>query len=151
MRRVVVTGLGAVTPLGVGMFLFCLISPLDRDDVQHHHFPDISWSAISFLPGSYNLYISLGDSYSGFLLATNQTRPANFFSSRSQGIQRTWTRLLAGESGIVSTRHLGEEFTRLPSQVAGLVPLGKLADGGWDASEHVSKDVSAYEVSLLLL
>jgi hypothetical protein len=62
---------------------------------------------------------------------------------KTQGIQRTWTRLLAGESGIVSTRHLGEEFTRLPSQVAGLVPLGKLVDGGWDASEHVSKDVSS--------
>jgi hypothetical protein len=58
------------------------------------------------------------------------------------GIQRTWTRLLAGESGIVSTRHLGEEFTRIPSQVVGLVPLGKLADGGWDASEHVSREVS---------
>ena len=68
--------------------------------------------------------------------------PADF-SCQNQGIQRTWTRLLAGESGIVSTRHLGEEFTRLPSQVAGLVPLGKLADGGWDASEHVSKDVSS--------
>lgn len=60
------------------------------------------------------------------------------------GIQRTWTRLLAGESGIVSTRHLGEEFTRLPSQVAGLVPLGKLVDGGWDAAEHVSREVSCF-------
>lgn len=60
------------------------------------------------------------------------------------GVQRTWTRLLAGESGVVSTRPLGEEFRRLPSQVAGLVPLGKLKDGCWDASEHVSKDVSTF-------
>ena len=58
------------------------------------------------------------------------------------GVRRTWTRLLAGECGVVSTRSLGDEFARLPSQVAGLVPIGKLEDGGWDAAEHVTKDVS---------
>jgi hypothetical protein len=62
----------------------------------------------------------------------------------TQGIQRTWKRLLAGDSGIGSTRHLGEEYTRLPSQVAGLVPLGNLVDGGWDAAEHVSREVSCF-------
>ncbi|KAL2414893.1 3-oxoacyl-[acyl-carrier-protein] synthase, mitochondrial [Exophiala dermatitidis] len=92
MRRVVVTGLGAVTPLGVG-------------------------------------------------------------------IRRTWQRLLNGDCGIVSTRHLGPEFSALPSQVAGLVPVpasspettsdshtdrsGQKANesdfnGVWRATDHVS-------------
>ncbi|KAL2428499.1 3-oxoacyl-[acyl-carrier-protein] synthase, mitochondrial [Exophiala dermatitidis] len=95
MRRVVVTGLGAVTPLGVG-------------------------------------------------------------------IRRTWQRLLNGDCGIVSTRHLGPEFSALPSQVAGLVPVPAPAssnsssdvnsnadrsgqkstlsnsDGVWKATDHVS-------------
>jgi 3-oxoacyl-[acyl-carrier-protein] synthase II len=69
MRRVVVTGLGAITPLGVG-------------------------------------------------------------------VRQTWTRLLTGHCGIVSTRPLGSEFAALPSQVAGLVPR----DGAysWKAAELVS-------------
>ena len=78
MRRVVVTGLGAVTPLGVG-------------------------------------------------------------------VKRIWSRLLDGHCGITSTRHLGDEFKALPSQVAGLVPVstfgaeGKaLEEGLWQAEDHVS-------------
>ncbi|KAJ9614129.1 Mitochondrial beta-keto-acyl synthase [Cladophialophora chaetospira] len=79
MRRVVVTGLGAITPLGVG-------------------------------------------------------------------VKRTWSRLLNGDCGIVSTRHLGDEFKALPSQVAGLVPVPKHKPGGrttdeeslWRAEDHVS-------------
>ncbi|KAI1625106.1 3-oxoacyl-synthase II [Exophiala viscosa] len=71
MRRVVVTGLGAVTPLGVG-------------------------------------------------------------------VRRTWQRLLNGDCGIVSTRHLGGEFTNIPSQVAGLVPVLPDQDGSWKATDHVT-------------
>lgn len=71
MRRVVVTGLGAITPLGVG-------------------------------------------------------------------IKPTWSRLLQSHCGIVSTRSLGPAFAALPSQVAGLIPQGKLSDGAWDATEHCS-------------
>ncbi|OAL38483.1 beta-ketoacyl-acyl-carrier-protein synthase II [Fonsecaea nubica] len=75
MRRVVVTGLGAVTPLGVG-------------------------------------------------------------------VNRTWSRILQGHCGIVSTRHLGEEFKALPSQVAGLVPVprsdSKVEEGVWRAQDHVT-------------
>ncbi|KAG0647666.1 Fatty-acid synthase [Hyphodiscus hymeniophilus] len=74
MRRVVVTGLGAITPLGVG-------------------------------------------------------------------IQRTWSRLLASECGIVSTSSL-EPSTRwreLPSQVAGLVPLGSHEEGKWQASDWLKR------------
>jgi len=74
MRRVVVTGLGAITPLGVG-------------------------------------------------------------------IRRTWSRLLASECGIVSTSHL-EPSTRwreLPSQVAGIVPMGSKEEGKWQASDWLRK------------
>ncbi|KAK5050603.1 hypothetical protein LTR84_003885 [Exophiala bonariae] len=72
MRRVVVTGLGAVTPLGVG-------------------------------------------------------------------IRTTWTRVLKGKCGIVSTKHLGPEFAALPSQVAGIVPVSSGEDAGaWVAKDHVS-------------
>ncbi|KIX03768.1 beta-ketoacyl-acyl-carrier-protein synthase II [Rhinocladiella mackenziei CBS 650.93] len=71
MRRVVVTGLGAVTPLGVG-------------------------------------------------------------------VRRTWNRLLHGDCGIVSTRPLGDEFTAIPSQIAGLVPVGSGVEGAWKATDHVT-------------
>ena len=71
MRRVVVTGLGAITPLGVG-------------------------------------------------------------------IRRTWSRLLAGDSGIVSLKDLQPEgrWKGLTSTVAGVVPEGQgPLEGRWDASE----------------
>ena len=73
MRRVVVTGLGAITPLGVG-------------------------------------------------------------------IRRSWTRLLAGHSGIVSVkdRKPADRWGELTSTVAGIVPEGKAAEGGWHASEWLT-------------
>lgn len=55
-----------------------------------------------------------------------------------KGVRRTWQRLIAGECGIQSTRPLGPEYAALPSQVAGLVPLGDKSSGGWTAKEHVS-------------
>ncbi|KAF7543056.1 hypothetical protein G7Z17_g11053 [Cylindrodendrum hubeiense] len=72
MRRVVVTGLGAITPLGVG-------------------------------------------------------------------VRRTWTRLLAGDSGIVSVAHLEPQarWRELTSTVAGLVPSGE-GEGQWTASDWLS-------------
>lgn len=79
MRRVVVTGLGAITPLGVG-------------------------------------------------------------------IKETWSRLLQSHSGIVSTSSLSPPsslsataYTDLPSQVAGIVPLGSKKEGGWDAGEWLDQ------------
>lgn len=70
MRRVVVTGLGAITPLGVG-------------------------------------------------------------------VRRTWTKLIAGDSGIVSTKGLqpAARWDELTSTVAGLVPQGKGVEGQWHASD----------------
>ncbi|CAM1505396.1 Fc.00g110330.m01.CDS01 [Cosmosporella sp. VM-42] len=72
MRRVVVTGLGAITPLGVG-------------------------------------------------------------------IRRTWTRLLAGDSGIVSVTDLEPQarWRELTSTVAGLIPNGE-GEGRWRASDWLN-------------
>ncbi|KAF2027997.1 3-oxoacyl-synthase-like protein [Setomelanomma holmii] len=70
MRRVVVTGLGLVTPLGIG------------------------------------------------------------------SVRRTWTRLLDGHCGIVSIQNRSPDFATLPSQIAGLVPEGRRADGQWHAKEY---------------
>ncbi|CAI6088905.1 unnamed protein product [Clonostachys chloroleuca] len=70
MRRVVVTGLGAVTPLGVG-------------------------------------------------------------------IRRTWTRLLAGDSGLVSVRGLNpaDQWREQTSTVAGLIPSGPRQDDCWNPTD----------------
>ncbi|RAK75155.1 putative beta-ketoacyl synthase (Cem1) [Aspergillus fijiensis CBS 313.89] len=73
MRRVVVTGLGAVTPLGVG-------------------------------------------------------------------IRRTWKRLLDGHCGIVNVVHRDARFKDVPCQVAAVVPQGARGEGGWTASEWLSRD-----------
>lgn len=51
------------------------------------------------------------------------------------GIKNTWGRLLDGESGIVSTLHLGSRFDTLPSRVAGLVPPGRREDGCWQSKD----------------
>ncbi|KAJ5745693.1 hypothetical protein N7520_010875 [Penicillium odoratum] len=72
MRRVVVTGLGAVTPLGVGF-------------------------------------------------------------------RRTWKRLLDGHCGIVNVNHRDERFAEQPCQIAAVVPEGSREDGGWTASEWLSR------------
>jgi 3-oxoacyl-[acyl-carrier-protein] synthase II len=57
------------------------------------------------------------------------------------GIQRTWTRLLASECGIVSTTHLepSAQWRELPSQVAGIVPAGSNKEGKWQASDWLEK------------
>ncbi|KAF2497509.1 ketoacyl synthase domain-containing protein [Lophium mytilinum] len=51
------------------------------------------------------------------------------------GVRRTWTRLLTGDSGIVSIAARSPQFAALPSQVAGIVAEGARADGGWNAKE----------------
>jgi 3-oxoacyl-[acyl-carrier-protein] synthase II len=54
------------------------------------------------------------------------------------GIRKSWSRLLAGHTGITSLRSR-PEFRAIPSQVAGLVPRGSRADGGWDPREWLDK------------
>lgn len=51
------------------------------------------------------------------------------------GVKKTWQRLLDSSCGIVSTSSLGPAFETLPSRIAGLVPLGNLADGRWQAKD----------------
>jgi hypothetical protein len=57
------------------------------------------------------------------------------------GIRRTWKRLLDGHCGIVNVNHRDSRFADLPCQIAALVPNGKRKDGGWTASEWLSRDV----------
>lgn len=51
------------------------------------------------------------------------------------GVERTWARLLAGESGIRAIDRF--DVADLPSRIAGLLPEGPYADGGFDADEWV--------------
>ncbi|KAF2675553.1 3-oxoacyl-synthase 2 [Microthyrium microscopicum] len=52
------------------------------------------------------------------------------------GAKQSWTRLINGQSGIVS---LGDRFNAIPSRVAGLVPQGAKSDGKWNAEERLDK------------
>jgi 3-oxoacyl-[acyl-carrier-protein] synthase II len=92
MRRVVVTGLGAVTPLGVGSCFFT----------------------------------------SGIL---------KLIDGLVTGFRISWNRLLAGKSGITSLRSRAKEFEGIPCQVAGLVPHGGNATGGWNPEEWLDRGV----------
>ncbi|RMJ20952.1 3-oxoacyl- acyl-carrier-protein -synthase [Aspergillus sp. HF37] len=56
------------------------------------------------------------------------------------GFRRTWSRLLDGHCGVVNIRHRHPNFAHLPCQIAAVVPPGERRDGGWAASEWVSRD-----------
>lgn len=55
------------------------------------------------------------------------------------GVNRTWTRLIAGDSGITSIldRQPSDRWKELTSTVAGIVPEGK-EEGQWNASDWLS-------------
>lgn len=57
------------------------------------------------------------------------------------GLRRTWSRLLAGESGLVSTSGLSpqSQWAEIPSRVAGLVPRGSATEGKWQASDWLAR------------
>lgn len=57
------------------------------------------------------------------------------------GIRRTWSRLIASESGIVSLADLNPKsrWLDLPSTVAGTVPLGSKDEGKWQPSDWLEK------------
>ncbi|CAO2651610.1 Nn.00g041800.m01.CDS01 [Neocucurbitaria sp. VM-36] len=54
------------------------------------------------------------------------------------GVRQTWKRLVEGRCGVVSIKDRSPDFGKLPSQVAGLVPIGEKKDGMWDVKEHLS-------------
>ncbi|KAI9826297.1 MAG: Mitochondrial beta-keto-acyl synthase [Thelocarpon impressellum] len=56
----------------------------------------------------------------------------------AESVRRSWSRLLDGECGIEIIRDRSPRFATLPSQVAGVVPDGSKADGGWNAREWLS-------------
>ncbi len=51
------------------------------------------------------------------------------------GVDHVWSRLIAGNSGIVAIDRF--DASTLPSRVAGQLPPGSKADGNWDADEWV--------------
>ncbi|KAK8202176.1 Mitochondrial beta-keto-acyl synthase [Zalaria obscura] len=51
------------------------------------------------------------------------------------GVRQTWRRLLDGHCGIKSIKDRSPQFAALPSQVAGVVPIGSRENGGWTAKE----------------
>jgi 3-oxoacyl-[acyl-carrier-protein] synthase II len=57
------------------------------------------------------------------------------------GIRHIWSRLLAGHNGIASVSNLQptSRWAGLPSRVAGLVPIGSISDGKWQASDWIGK------------
>jgi 3-oxoacyl-[acyl-carrier-protein] synthase II len=56
------------------------------------------------------------------------------------GTKHVWKQLIAGKSGLVSTSTLKDErFNDIPSKVVGVVPLGDLSEGKWNAEEHLEK------------
>jgi 3-oxoacyl-[acyl-carrier-protein] synthase II len=53
------------------------------------------------------------------------------------GVETTWSRLIAGASGIRRIDRF--DASALPSRIAGLVPEGAMAEGGFDADEWVAR------------
>ncbi|SLM36624.1 beta-ketoacyl synthase [Lasallia pustulata] len=56
------------------------------------------------------------------------------------GVRRSWKRLINGECGIVSVKDRGPQFEQQTCQVAAAVPQGSKEDGGWNASDWLSRD-----------
>lgn len=56
------------------------------------------------------------------------------------GVKHSWSALLGGRSGLVSTDSLiDERYEKITSKVVGKVPQGSLANGGWDPDDHFQK------------
>jgi 3-oxoacyl-[acyl-carrier-protein] synthase II len=66
------------------------------------------------------------------------------------GVRASWNRLLAGKTGIVSLQPRGPQFAPIPSQVAGLVPRGLKAEGGWTPDEWLEKGVRFQNLELFV-
>lgn len=70
------------------------------------------------------------------------------------GVQQTWSRLIAGECGVVSLKNLPTVnglpgFDTLPSQVGAVVKReGGYAAGGFDSTEWLDRGVRLVLISL---
>jgi hypothetical protein len=64
------------------------------------------------------------------------------------GVRPTWKRLIDGHCGIVNIRDRNPKFASLPSQVAGVIPLGEKVEGGWDPKEWLQPGVSDAQFNL---
>ena len=69
-------------------------------------------------------------------------RPRLELTRSDTGLRHTWRRLLDGHCGIVNVNHRDERFKEVPCQIAAVVPKGSREDGGWTASEWLSRSVS---------
>lgn len=57
------------------------------------------------------------------------------------GVRRSWKSLLKGKGGIVSVKDRSPQFAALPCQVVAVVREGLRVDGGWTASDWLTRDV----------
>ncbi|KAM9914097.1 hypothetical protein OXX69_000945 [Metschnikowia pulcherrima] len=57
------------------------------------------------------------------------------------GLKHTWKKLIAGNSGLVSTKTFSDYETagwsKVPSKVVGQVPQGSIKEGKWDVLDHL--------------
>lgn len=58
------------------------------------------------------------------------------------GVNHAWTNLLKGQCGI--TKLVGEEYEKLPVQIAAQVPQGPKDQGQFTSSEWLDRGVSVY-------
>ncbi|KAH3688428.1 hypothetical protein WICPIJ_000567 [Wickerhamomyces pijperi] len=56
------------------------------------------------------------------------------------GTKHVWTKLISGESGLISTSLLNDSrFDDIPSKVVGAIPEGPISEGKWTAEDHLDK------------
>lgn len=67
---------------------------------------------------------------------------AGIISPLGVGLKHNWTRLIANESGLISTTQLPkysqDGWDKIPSKVVGVVPEGPLSQGKWNPTEHIT-------------
>lgn len=69
---------------------------------------------------------------------------AGMISPLGVGLKQNWTKLIASESGLVSTtqfpNYVKEGWDQIPAKVVGVVPTGSLNEGKWDPKDHFPPD-----------
>ncbi|KAI5948676.1 CEM1 [Candida theae] len=69
---------------------------------------------------------------------------AGMISPLGVGLKQNWSRLIANESGLVSTtqfpNYKQEGWDQIPAKVVGVVPKGPLSEGKWNPDEHFTQE-----------